>query len=71
LPWPWRASASKGSEFGLGKVKKERRNPLIQTDRPWESSLNDLYPNVLCDEQEKPLRELRKRFAPLPTASGR
>ena len=42
-----------GLELRLGKVAKDPRNPLIQADRPWENSLNNLYPNVLYDEQEK------------------
>lgn len=35
-----------------GKVVKEARNPLFQADKPWENSLNNLYPNLLWDEEE-------------------
>lgn len=35
-----------------GKVAKEARNPLFQADKPWEISLNNLYPNLLWDEEE-------------------
>ena len=37
----------------LGMPEKATENPLFQADRPWENSLNNLYPNVLWDEQEK------------------
>jgi len=36
-----------------GTVVKESRNPLFQNDKPWENALNNLYPNVLWDEQEQ------------------
>ncbi|MEZ0276651.1 MAG: hypothetical protein ACAH88_17195, partial [Roseimicrobium sp.] len=36
-----------------GKVVKDPRNPLFQADKPWENSMNNLYPNVLWDEEEK------------------
>ena len=36
-----------------GTVVKDSRNPLFQNDKPWENALNNLYPNVLWDEEEK------------------
>lgn len=36
-----------------GTVVKEPRNPLFTNDKPWENALNNLYPNILWDEQEK------------------
>ncbi|CAN5777812.1 hypothetical protein BH11VER1_BH11VER1_22380 [soil metagenome] len=36
-----------------GTVNKDSRNPLFQNDKPWENALNNLYPNVLWDEQEQ------------------
>ncbi|MDB6139401.1 MAG: hypothetical protein JWO94_2473 [Verrucomicrobiaceae bacterium] len=36
-----------------GAMVKEPRNPLFQADRPWENATNNLYPNVLWDEQEQ------------------
>lgn len=36
-----------------GTVVKEPRNPLFTNDKPWENALNNLYPNLLWDEQEK------------------
>lgn len=37
----------------LGKVIKEAQNPLFVEDKPWEVWFNNLYPNVLFDEQEQ------------------
>ncbi len=36
-----------------GTVVKEPRNPLFQADKPWENATNNLYPNLLWDEQEQ------------------
>jgi len=36
-----------------GTVQKEAANPLFQADRPWENALNNLYPNLLWDEEDK------------------
>lgn len=36
-----------------GTVMKDSHNPLFQNDKPWENALNNLYPNVLWDEQEQ------------------
>jgi hypothetical protein len=35
-----------------GAVTKDARNPLLPADKPWENAMNNLYPNVLWDEQE-------------------
>ena len=36
-----------------GTVTKHAGNPLFQADKPWENSLNNLYPNVIWDEEQK------------------
>ena len=36
-----------------GTVTKEPNNPLFTNDKPWENALNNLYPNVLWDEEEQ------------------
>ena len=33
----------------VGQVAKDSRNPLMKVDKPWENSLNNLYPNVGFD----------------------
>ncbi|MFM8891618.1 MAG: hypothetical protein ACKOTB_08350 [Planctomycetia bacterium] len=35
-----------------GTVTKHPANPLFQADKPWENSLNNLYPNVIWDDEE-------------------
>ena len=37
----------------MGKAAKEPRNPLFGEDKPWEVSIDNLYANVLYDEEEK------------------
>lgn len=36
----------------LGSVEKDPRNPLFPADKPWENSLNNLYPNIAYDERD-------------------
>ncbi len=36
-----------------GSVTKHHGNPLFQADKPWENSLNNLYPNVIWDDEAK------------------
>lgn len=45
--------STENARLVLGTVTKEPRNPLFRADQPWENSLNNLYPNVLWDEQER------------------
>lgn len=40
------------AKLTLGAVEKDSHNPLFRADQPWENALNNLYPNVLWDEQE-------------------
>lgn len=40
------------AKLTLGTVEKDSHNPLFRADQPWENALNNLYPNVLWDEQE-------------------
>lgn len=40
----------------MGHVEKEPRNPLFVADRPWENSLNNLYPNVAFDPERRCFR---------------
>jgi hypothetical protein len=36
-----------------GRVTKHPANPLFQADKPWENSLNNLYPNVIWDDDDR------------------
>lgn len=37
----------------VGRVTKHRANPLFGEDRPWEARMDNVYANVLYDEQAK------------------
>ena len=45
-----------GSLLVMGTVQKAPSNPLFQADKPWENSLNNLYPNVVFDPERKLFR---------------
>jgi len=36
-----------------GTVKKNENNPLFVEDKPWEPRYDNMYPNVIYDEEEK------------------
>jgi hypothetical protein len=42
-----------GARLVFGIMEKDPHNPLFRADKPWENALNNLYPNVLFDEQER------------------
>ena len=44
--------STEGLRLVLGKVEKDPHNPLFQADKPWENALNNLYPNLIYDEEE-------------------
>ncbi|MCK4294820.1 MAG: HEAT repeat domain-containing protein [Planctomycetes bacterium] len=37
----------------VGAVQKDRRNPLFKEDKPWEPRFDNVYCNVIYDEQDK------------------
>ena len=36
----------------VGKTKKSKLNPLFEEDRPWEKRFDNLYGNVIYDQQK-------------------
>ena len=46
-------ATSEGVQLVPGKLEKDPHNPLFRADKPWESSLNNLYPNVTFDADAK------------------
>jgi len=44
--------SAEGVKLVLGKVVKHPANPLFKEDKPWEVRFDNLYPNVLYDEQD-------------------
>ena len=43
---------TKNAKLAVGKVQKDERNPLFAEDKPWEPRFDNLYANVLYDEDE-------------------
>lgn len=41
------------AQLVLGSIKKHPANPLFREDKPWEPRFDNLYANVLHDEQDK------------------
>lgn len=37
----------------VGTVQKDKRNPLLKEDKPWEPRYDNVYCNVIYDEQDK------------------
>jgi hypothetical protein len=44
---------TENAEITVGKVQKHKANPLFEEDKPWEKRFDNLYANVLYDEEEK------------------
>ncbi len=44
---------TENAELTLGNIKKDGRNPLFIEDKPWEMRFDNLYANILYDEEEK------------------
>ena len=43
---------TENAELTLGKVQKSSSNPLFEEDKPWEVRFDNLYANVMFDEEE-------------------
>jgi len=43
---------AENAKLTLGTVEKDARNPLFGEDKPWEKRFDNLYANVLYDEDE-------------------
>lgn len=46
-------AGTENAELILGKVKKDARNPLFEEDKPWEKRFDNLYANVIYDDEEQ------------------
>ena len=44
--------STKNAELTFGEVRKEKSNPLFVEDQPWEPRYDNMYPNVIYDEEE-------------------
>ena len=45
--------STKNAKLTLGEVRKEKSNPLFVEDRPWEPRYDNMYPNVIFDNEEE------------------
>ena len=43
--------ATRNARLSVGSVRKDRRNPLFGEDKPWERRFDNLYANVIFDEE--------------------
>ena len=41
------------ARLSVGTVKKHPANPLFGQEKPWETEISHMYPNVLYDQQER------------------
>jgi hypothetical protein len=46
-------ASAENAQLVLGKVQKYRGNPLFEEDKPWEKRFDNLYANVIYDEEEQ------------------
>ena len=44
--------STKNAKLTIGEVRKEKSNPLFVEDRTWEPRYENMYPNVIYDEEE-------------------
>jgi hypothetical protein len=44
---------AENAKLTIGKVQKYKGNPLFEEDKPWEKRFDNLYANVIYDEQGK------------------
>ncbi|MHC4130893.1 MAG: hypothetical protein ACYSR3_02710 [Planctomycetota bacterium] len=44
--------STENAKLTIGKVQKHKDNPLFEEDKPWEKRFDNLYANVIYDEQE-------------------
>jgi hypothetical protein len=46
-------ASTENAKLTLGKVQKSKFNPLFEEDKPWEKRFDNLYANVIYDEEER------------------
>ena len=45
--------AVQNADLVLGSVAKHAENPLFEEDNPWERRFDNLYANIIYDEEEQ------------------
>ena len=46
-------ASTENAKLVLGNVQKHKGNPLFEEDKPWEKRFDNLYANVIYDEEEQ------------------
>jgi hypothetical protein len=46
-------ASTDNAELVLGEVQKYKGNPLFEEDKPWEKRIDNVYANVIYDEEEQ------------------
>jgi len=44
---------TENAQLVLGKVRKDKHNPLFGEDKPWEPRFDNVYANVIYDEEDR------------------
>lgn len=44
---------TENTKLTVGKVQKDKRNPLFKEDKPWEKRFDNLYANVIYDKEDR------------------
>ena len=50
------------AKLTLGEIKKHPANPLFGEDKPWEPRFDNLYANVIYDEEDKDCKMMIDKF---------
>jgi len=45
--------STENAQLVVGKVEKDNHNPLFREDKPWEKRFDNLYANVMYDDEEQ------------------
>lgn len=44
---------TENAQLAVGEVRKDKNNPLFKEDKPWEPRFDNVYCNVIYDEEDK------------------
>ena len=45
--------STENAKLTVGAVQKDKNNPLFKEDKPWEPRFDNLYANVIYDEEDE------------------
>jgi hypothetical protein len=62
---------TEGVRLTLGRIAKDSHNPLTRPDKPWEDALDNFYPNLIYDEQDRLFKLWHKCVLDEPAAAAK